>query len=70
MAFSVDTTLATLLADPGARSVLEKHFGDRTNDPRIDQVMYESLRAISHYPEAGITSEKLRAVDEDLKALR
>jgi hypothetical protein len=32
-------------------------------------VMGYSLRAIASYPEAGITPDKLRAVDEDLKAL-
>ena len=69
MGFSVDTTLSKLLADPRAKAVLVKHLGDRTNDPRIDQVMYESLRSISYYPEAGISRDTLLKVDEELKAL-
>ena len=69
MAFSVDTTLSKLLADPAAKAVLEKHLGNRANDPRVNQVMHESLRSISYYPEAGITRETLLKVDEELKAL-
>ena len=69
MAFSVNSRLKDLLADQRAREVLRKHFGDRANDPRIDMVMYYTLRAIASFPEAGITSEKLKAVDEELKKL-
>ncbi len=69
MAFSVDTTLSVLLADERAKAVLEKHFGNRANDPRINEVMHESLRSISYYPEAGITHEELLQVDEELKRL-
>lgn len=69
MAFSADSTLKSLLDDPRAKAVLLKHFGDRTGDPRIDKVLYESLRSIIYYPEAGISSEKISAVDADLKAL-
>lgn len=69
MPFSVDSKLKDLLDDPRAREVLLKHFGDRSNDPQVGMVMYESLRSISYYPEAGITPEKLKAVDEDLKKL-
>ena len=69
MAFSIDSRLRELLADERARAVLAKHFAGRGNDPRIDMVMGYSLRAIASYPEAGITPDKLRAVDEDLKKL-
>ena len=69
MGLSADSTLKTLLDDPKAKAVLEEHFGDRSKDPRVHEVMYESLRSISYYPEAGISQEKLRAVDDALKAL-
>ena len=69
MAFSVDSRLKDLLADERAQAVLRKHFPNRGNDPRIQEVLYESLRQIAYYPEAGISQEKLKAVDEDLKAL-
>ena len=69
MAFSADSTLSILLADPRAKEVLIRHFAERVSDPRVDQVLHETLRSISYYPEAGISREKLDAVDADLKAL-
>ena len=69
MAFSVDSTLKTLLDDSKAKEVLIRHFGDKANDSRIYEVMYESLRSISYYPEAGISQDVLKKVDEDLKKL-
>ena len=69
MAFSVDSKLEDLLKDEGAQQVLRKHFPNRGNDPRVQQVLYDSLRQIATYPEANISQEKLRAIDEDLKAL-
>ena len=69
MSLSVDTTLRKLLDDPKARSILEKHLGNRTTDPRVDQVMHETLRSISYYPEAGISTATLKAIDEELQAL-
>jgi hypothetical protein len=69
MAFSADSTLKDLLADEQAQQVLRRHFPNRGNDPRIQEVLYYSLRQIATYPEAGISQEKLKAIDEDLKAL-
>ena len=69
MGFSVDSILKDLLADERAREVLRKHFPDRRHDARIDMVMYYTLRSIASFSEAGITPEKLKAVDEDLKKL-
>ena len=69
MGFSVDSRLRDLLADERAQAVLRKHFPSQGNDPRIQEVLYYSLREIAYYPEAGISREKLEAVDKDLKAL-
>ena len=68
MGFSVNSRLKDLIEDERARAVLVKHLGYR-DDPRINMVLYESLRSIAYYPEAGISQEKLKAIDEDLKAL-
>jgi len=69
MSFSVDSKLKDLLADEGAAAVLRKHFPNRAGDPRVQEVLYYSLRQIATYPEAGISRETLQAIDEDLKAL-
>ena len=69
MGFSVDTKLKDLLADEGATEILRKHFPERRGDPQVQQVMYYSLREIAMYPEAGISSAKLQAIDDEIKAL-
>ncbi len=58
MTFSVDSKLKDLLADEQALAVLRKHFPNRRDDPRVQQVLYESLRQISYYAEANISQEK------------
>jgi hypothetical protein len=68
MAFSVNSRLKDLIEDERARAVLVKHLGHR-EDPRINMVLYESLRSIAYYPEAHISKEQLQAIDEELKAL-
>ena len=47
MGLSVDSTLKSLLDYPKAKEVLIKHFGDKTSDSRIYEVMYESLRSLA-----------------------
>ena len=69
MAFSVDSTLKDLIADERAVEILRKHLPGHRNDPRVQEVLYYSLRQIATYPEAGISQDKLKAIDEDLKAL-
>ena len=69
MGFSVDTKLKDLLADERAVEILRKHFPERRGDPQVQQVMYYSLREIAMYPEAGISPTKLKAIDEELRAL-
>ena len=68
MALSINSKLKDLLADERAREVLVKHLG-RRNDPRVNEVMYYSLREIAYYPEANISKAQLDAIEEDLKAL-
>ena len=68
MGFSANSRLKDLIEEERARAVLVKHLGHR-DDPRINEVLYYSLREIAFYPEAGISQAQLQAIDEDLKAL-
>ena len=68
MALSINSKLKDLLDDERAREILIKHLG-RRNDPRVNEVMYYSLREIAYYPEANISKAQLDAIEEDLKAL-
>lgn len=72
MALSVNSTIKTLLADEKAKEVIEKHLPGATKHPQIGMVYYMTLRSVATYPEArqaGLTKEKLEAIDEDLRAL-
>jgi hypothetical protein len=69
MGFSVDTRLKDLIADARAVEVLRRHFPEHRGNPQVQSVMPYSLREIAMYPEAGISPAKLKAVDEELKAL-
>ena len=66
---SVDSTLAVLLADPRARAVLEKHRPNVPTAPLLSMVMETSLRQVTTYPEAEVTSQQLEAVADDLNKL-
>ena len=72
MALSINSTIKTLLADEEAKAVLEKHLPGVTKHPQIGMVYYMTLRSVATYPEArqaGLTREKLEAIDQDLQAL-
>jgi hypothetical protein len=72
MSFSINSTIKDLLADERAKAVVEKHVPGASRHPQIYEVYYETLKSISYYPEAaaaGLTKEKLAAIDADLKAL-
>ncbi len=72
MAFSINSTIKDLLADERAKAVVEKHVPGASRHPQIYEVYYETLKSVSYYPEAaaaGLTREKLEAIDAELKAL-
>ena len=69
MAFSADSRLSDLIADERARAILTQYFGDHTNDSRVQMVLYYTLREVASFPEAGISSQTLQAVDEELRKL-
>lgn len=63
------TKLAVLLADPGAKAVLEQHFPGITTDKRIGMAKSMTLRAIQKFAPGQFTNETLEAVDRDLAVL-
>ena len=69
MGFSVDTKLKDLIADERAVEILRRHFPEHRGNPQVQSVLYYSLREIAMYPEAGVSPTKLKAVDEELRAL-
>ena len=66
-AMSVEnTTIGDLLADAGAKAVLEKDMPDLVAYPGLDQIKGMTLRAISAFPEAKLDDAKLAMVQKDL----
>lgn len=65
MAFTLDTTLGTLLDHPVAKSVIEKYMPGVANDPMVSMVRGMSVNMLLAMPQAqqmGLTREKAETV--------
>lgn len=70
-AMSVEnTSIGDLLADAGAKAVVEKDMPALIAYPGLDQIKGMTLRAISVYPEAQLDDTKLMAIQKDLNAAK
>lgn len=72
MSLSTRSTIRDLIANPDAKAILEKHLPGASRHPDLPQALYMSLREVMYYPEAaaaGVTKEKLEAIDADLQRL-
>jgi hypothetical protein len=64
-AYTLDTTLGQLLADPKAKSVLDKYVPGVATNPMVGMVSGMTLRALVSMPQAaqmGLTEDKVKAV--------
>jgi len=65
MAYTLDSTLNDLLADPRVRPILEKHMPGVATNPTVAMVKGMTLRAIISNPMAasfGVTQDKVEAI--------
>lgn len=65
MAFTLDTTLGTLLDDPQAKAVLDQYLPGVSTHPMVSMARGFSLNMILSLPQAaqlGLTKEKVEAV--------
>lgn len=65
MAFTLDSTLGEILADPQAVKVLDQYIPGASQHPMIGMAKGMSLRMIVSMPQAaqlGLTQDKLEAV--------
>ena len=69
MAFTADSTLKQVLADPKAKAVLEKHIPGFSTHPLISMAMGMSLKTIAGFPQAGLSADKMKAILDDLAKL-
>lgn len=68
-AYSADTPLETVVADPAAKAVLDKTLPNLAKHPAFEQFKAMSLRQLQPYSQGAISDEALAKVDADLKAL-
>jgi hypothetical protein len=67
---SVKTSMISdLLANPGAKAVIDKDLPGLTADPRLQQAMSMTLTDIEPYSEGKITDAVLAKVQTDFDAL-
>jgi len=72
MPYSIQSTLQELLSNDQAKAVIEKHMPGASTHPDLPMAMHMTLQQISYYPEAvqaGLTQDKLQAIDAELKQL-
>ncbi len=72
MPYSIQSTLQELLSNEQAKAVIEKHMPGASSHPDLPMAMHMTLQQISYYPEAvqaGLTQDKLQAIDAELKQL-
>ena len=72
MGFSMNSRIRDLAQDERAKAVLEKHLPGIGRHPQLGEAYYMTLKEVSYYPEAraaGLTKEKLEAIDKDLQAI-
>ena len=66
---TTDTEIGTLLDDPAAKAIVEKHIPGMTTNPQLDMARSMTLRAIQPYASTDVTEERLAAIDADLAKL-
>ena len=69
-AYSVETTeLGTLLDDPAAKAVLNKHVPDIISSEQIDMARTMTLKQLQQYAGDRLTDEKVALIQADLDKL-
>jgi len=69
MPLTIDSKLKELLNDPGAKAILDKHVPQLAQSNKIKLISGFSFRKLTTFPQANMTPEKLRLIEEDLKSL-
>ena len=70
MAFSTETKLGEILANPNAYAVLAKHFPDiKSAGPMLAMAKGLTLTALSKFPQAKMSPDKLKALIDELQTI-
>ena len=69
MAFTLDTTLGTLLDDPQAKAIMDQYIPGVSTNPMVQMVRDATLRALVSMPQAaqmGFTEAKAQQVLDEI----
>jgi hypothetical protein len=69
-AFSIDTPIEQLVANPGSKAVLDADFPEVATHPAYEQFKAMSLKQLAPYSNGIITDEKLAKASADLAAVK
>ena len=70
-AYSSSTTeIGTLLDDPAAKAILERHVPGMTTNDQVDMARSMTLKDIQQYSPDQITDKVLTEIDADLAKLK
>ena len=69
-AFSIDTPIEQLVANPGTKAVLDADFPEVATHPAYEQFKAMSLKQLAPYSNGIITDEKLAKASADLAAVK
>lgn len=69
MAYTLDTTLGTILDNPQAKAILDQYLPGASTNPMVGMVRGMSLNALLRMPQAaqlGLTKEKAQKVLDEI----
>lgn len=66
---TAETDLGTLLDNPAAKAIIEKHIPGMTTNDQVDMARGMTLKAIQQYSPDDVTDQRLAAIDADLAKL-
>jgi len=69
-AFSIDSPIEQLVANPATKAVLDADFPGVTTHPAYEQFKAMSLKQLAPYANGIITDEKLAKASADLAAVK
>jgi hypothetical protein len=64
-----DTDIGTLLDDPQARAILDKHIPGFSKREQIEQARPFTMNFIKNFPQADISDEMLKGIQADFDQL-
>jgi hypothetical protein len=67
---TADTEIGTLLDDPAAKAIIEKHIPGMTTNEQIEMARSMTLKAIQTYAPDDVTDERLARIDAEFAQLK